>query len=90
MVLVKSDGHVILTNGLYGKFTPNGDNYDVTVWSVVGDTQRLRYYFRTYDNKNWFMVDVARALNDAKAPAAIPVGGQPSYTDVTGTARPAQ
>ena len=29
MVLVKSDGHVILTNGLYGKFTPNGDNYVV-------------------------------------------------------------
>ena len=21
--------HVILTNGLYGKFTPNGDNYVV-------------------------------------------------------------
>ena len=29
MVLVKSDGHVILTNGLHGKFTPNGDNYVV-------------------------------------------------------------
>ena len=29
MVLVKSDGHVVLTNGLYGKFTPNGDNYVV-------------------------------------------------------------
>ena len=29
MVLVKSDGHVVLTNGLYGKFTPNGDSYVV-------------------------------------------------------------
>ena len=29
MVLVKSDGHVVLTNGLYGKFAPNGDNYVV-------------------------------------------------------------
>ena len=70
--------------------TPAGDNYDVTVWSVVSDTQRLRYYFRTYDNKNWFMVDVALALGQAKAPAAISVGMQPSYTDVTDTAKPAQ
>ena len=29
MVLVKSDGKVILANGLYSKFTPNGDNYVV-------------------------------------------------------------
>ena len=35
-------------------------------------------------------VDVARALADAKGPASIPVGMQPSYADVTGTARPAQ
>ena len=87
MTLIDS---VDIPKGTVRQATPNGDNYDVTVWSVVGDTQRLRYYFRTYDNKNWFMVDVARALNDAKAPAAIPVGGHPLYTDVTGTAHPVQ
>ena len=81
---------VDIPKGAVREATPHGDNYDVTIWSVVGDTQRLRYYFRTYDNKNWFMVDVARALADAKGPASIPVGMQPSYADVTGTARPAQ
>ena len=29
MLLVKADGHVVLTNGLYGQFTPNGDSYVV-------------------------------------------------------------
>ena len=29
MLLVKTDGHVVLTNGLYGQFTPNGDSYVV-------------------------------------------------------------
>ena len=87
MTLIDS---VDIPMGAVREATPHGDNYDVTIWSVVGDTQRLRYYFRTYDNKNWFMVDVARALADAKGPASIPVGMQPSYADVTGTARPAQ
>ena len=29
MLLVKADGHVVITNGLYGQFTPNGDSYVV-------------------------------------------------------------
>ena len=29
MLLVKADGHVVLTNGLYGQFTTNGDSYVV-------------------------------------------------------------
>ena len=87
MTLIDS---VDIPKGTVRQATPHGDNYDVTVWSVVGDTQRLRYYFRTYDNKNWFMVDVARALGNATAPAAIPVSMQPSYADVTDTAKPAQ
>jgi len=87
MTLIDS---VDIPKGTVRQATPTGDNYDVTIWSVVGDTQRLRYYFRTYDNKDWFMVDVARALNNAKAPASIPVGRQPSYTDVTDTAQTAQ
>ena len=28
MILITTDGRVVLTNGLYGKFTPNGDRYE--------------------------------------------------------------
>lgn len=28
MILVTTDGRVVLTEGLYGRFTPNGDNYE--------------------------------------------------------------
>ena len=87
MTLIDS---VDIPKGAVRQATPNGDNYDVTVWSVVGDTQRLRYYFRTYNNKNWYMVDVAGALANAKAVNAIPAVIPPAYTDVTDTAKPAQ
>lgn len=79
-----------IPKGAVRQATPNGDSYDVTIWSVVGDTQRLRYYFRTYDNKNWFMVDVNNALTGATVPTAIPVNRPPDYTDVTATATPVQ
>lgn len=78
-----------IPRGAVRQTTPTGDNYDVTIWSVVADTMRLRYYFRTYDNKDWAMVDVARALARAKTPASIPVFSPPSYRDVTDTAKPA-
>jgi choloylglycine hydrolase len=79
-----------IPKGAVRQTTPNGDSYDVTIWSVVADTTRLRYYFRTYDNKNWSMVDVPRALSGAEGPKAIPVSFQPDYPDVTDTAKPAQ
>lgn len=79
-----------IPKGAVRQATPEGDSYDVTIWSVVADTTRLQYYFRTYGNKNWFMVDVPRALAGATGVSAIPVLSQPGYADVTGSAKLAQ
>lgn len=70
--------------------TPSGDVRDVTQWVGVADTMRGRYYFRTYDNKNWRYVDLKEALAKAgtamqNIPTRIPV----DYPNVTTTAKPA-
>ncbi|MCX7971067.1 MAG: choloylglycine hydrolase family protein, partial [Negativicutes bacterium] len=41
------------------------DTYDRTMWVAISDLNRLRYYFRTYDNKNWRYIDVRKALQAA-------------------------
>lgn len=79
-----------IPRGAVRQATPKGDNYDITIWSAVADTVRLRYYFRTYDNKNWSVVDVARALAKSKGVSSIPIFSQPNYNDVTDSAKPAQ
>ncbi|KAF5077258.1 putative protein YxeI [anaerobic digester metagenome] len=78
-----------IPKGAVRQKTPEGDKYDMTIWSVVGDTERLRYYFRTYYNKNWSMVDVLKALSNASGPKVIPIMTQPDYKDVTDSAKPA-
>jgi choloylglycine hydrolase len=44
---------------------PSGheDGMDRTFWSAIGDLDRGWYYIRTYGNKNWRMVDTAKALS---------------------------
>jgi choloylglycine hydrolase len=61
--------------------------YDTTNWTVIADIGRGRYYFRTYDNKDWRYVDVAGALAAADGIMSIPIETSPEYRDVTGTAR---
>jgi choloylglycine hydrolase len=61
--------------------------YDVTNWVVVADIGRGRYYFRTYDNKDWQYVDVAKALASAKGVMSVPIDMAPAYKDVTATAK---
>lgn len=63
---------------------------DATRWAVAADLGRKVYYFRTYDNKDWRKVDVAKALAGAKSIMTIPANTPPDYTDVTATAKPLQ
>ena len=63
--------------------------YDITNWTVVADIGRGRYYFRTYDNKDWRYVDVAKALAGARSIMSIPIKTPPEYVDVTASAKEA-
>ncbi len=61
--------------------------YDRTQWAVVSDLEGKKFYFHTYNNKDWRMVDVTRALADAKGIMAIPAEMPAEYRDVTGSAK---
>lgn len=60
--------------------------YDRTQWAAISDLGRKRFYFRTYNNKDWRMVDVAKALAAAKGIMMIPAEVPADYRDVTATA----
>ncbi len=82
--------NVDIPMGTVRDVSPAGIVRDVTQWVGAVDTARGRYYFRTYDNKNWRYVDLKEAL--AKAGTAmqnIPTKLAPDYLDVTATAKPA-
>lgn len=68
--------------------TDKGITYDRTAWTVAADLSRLRYYFRTYDNKNWHYVDLMKALGGARGIINIPTAVPLDYPDVTGTGKP--
>jgi len=70
---------------------PRGNEtfYDTTNWTVVADLAGKKYYFRTYDNKDWRYVDVAKALSGAKGIMSIPIETPPEYIDVTTSAKEA-
>ncbi|MFA5146724.1 MAG: choloylglycine hydrolase family protein [Candidatus Omnitrophota bacterium] len=61
--------------------------YDRTQWVVVSDLGRKRFYFHTYANKDWRMVDLAAALAKAKGIMTIQLEVPPKYSDVTSDAR---
>ena len=61
--------------------------YDRTQWTVVSDLGRKRFYFRTYNNKDWRMVDVTKALANAKGIMTIPAEMPTEYRDVTAKAK---
>jgi len=68
--------------------TDKGVMMEVTDWSVVGDLGRMRYYFRTYANKNWRYVDVSKALAGARTVLNIDIDTPPDYPEVSGTGKP--
>jgi choloylglycine hydrolase len=61
--------------------------YDQTQWSVVADLSGKKFYFRTYNNKDWRMVDVTKALAEAKGIMTIPAEMLSEYRNVTANAK---
>ena len=57
--------------------------YDQTTWTAVADTSRLRYYYRTYNNRNWRYIDLKQALTGLKAPTSFPLNTPADYSNVT-------
>jgi choloylglycine hydrolase len=60
--------------------------YDHAVWSAVADVKRLRYYYKTYQNKDWSYIDLMKALGNAKQVMTVPLFVSPVYNDATSTA----
>ena len=60
---------------------------DMTQWVSLADLNRKRYYFRTYDNKNWRYVDVTTALTGATQIKSMSLDSPPDYPDVTSEAK---
>ena len=79
--------NVDIAKGAVRDMGSKGPVYDTTDWVNVTDLGRKRFYFRTYDNKNWRFVDVDKALKNTKAVMFIPIKTAPEYTDVTGEAK---
>ena len=50
-----------------------GMMYDITQWVVAVDLANKKYYFHTYNNKNWRYVDLGKALRAAKGIQALPL-----------------
>ena len=61
--------------------------YDRTQWAVASDLAGKRFYFRTYNNKDWRRVDVTKALANAKGIMTIPAEMPTEYRDVTADAK---
>ncbi|MBI4804862.1 MAG: choloylglycine hydrolase family protein [Desulfovibrio sp.] len=68
--------------------TATGVDLEITDWTVVADVARKRYYYRTYDNKNWSYVDLTKALAGAKSPMSIAINKPADYPDVSAAAKP--
>ena len=61
--------------------------YDRTQWTVASDLAGKKFYFHTYNNKDWRMVDVTKALANAKGIMTIPAEMPAEFRDVTANAK---
>jgi choloylglycine hydrolase len=77
--------NVDVPKGVVREKTEKGMSLDYDQWTVAVDLAKKRYYFHTYDNKNWRYVDLAKALEGAKSIKTIPLDTPPDYPDVTAT-----
>jgi choloylglycine hydrolase len=60
---------------------------DYDQWTVAVDLARKRYYFHTYNNKNWRCIDLAKALQTAKGMQTFPLEVPADYPEVTATGK---
>ena len=79
--------NVDVPKGAAREKTEKGMSLDYDQWTVAVDLARKRYYFHTYDNKNWRYVDLSKALQTAKGVLTIPLEVPADYPDVTATAK---
>jgi choloylglycine hydrolase len=56
-------------------------------WTVAVDLTNKKYYFHTYDNKNWRYVDLTKALVGLKEIKNLTLEVPPDYPEVTATAK---
>ena len=75
--------NIDIPKGTVREKSREGDAYDITQWTVVGDLANRKYYFHTHDNKNWRYVDVAKALQGAQGVKSLSIEIPPDYQDVT-------
>jgi choloylglycine hydrolase len=79
--------NVDVPKGAAREKTEKGLLADYDQWTVAVDLARKRYYFHTYDNKNWRYIDLAKALQTAKGMQSLPLEVPADYPDVTATAK---
>ena len=79
--------NVDVPKGAAREKTEKGIMADYDQWTVAVDLARKRYYFHTYDNKNWRYVDLSKALQGLKDIKTIPLGTPPDYPEVTTTSK---
>lgn len=57
--------------------------YEHTQWTSISDLTNKRYFWRTYENFQVYMVDLAKMNLDAHSPIMIPMHYQAKIIDVT-------
>jgi len=75
--------NVQLPIGTVRDVSTNITAYDQTMWTAIADTSRLRYYYRTYYNRDWRYIDLKQALAGLKAPVYFPLNTTADYSNVT-------
>ena len=79
--------NVDVPKGAAREKTEKGMLADYNQWTVAVDLAGKKYYFRTYDNKNWRYIDLAKALQTAKGIQSLPLEIPADYPEVTATAK---
>jgi len=79
--------NVDVVKGSVREKTEKGTFCDYNQWTVAVDLANKKYYFHTYDNKNWRYVDLAKALKAAKGITNLPFEVPPDYPEVSAMAK---
>ena len=79
--------NVDIPKGAVREKTEKGMMYDITQWVVAADLAAKKYYFHTYDNKNWRCVDLAKALQAVKGIQTLPLEVPAAYPEVSAGAK---
>lgn len=75
--------NVDVPKGAAREKTEKGLLADYNQWTVAVDLANKKYYFHTYDNKNWRYVDLSKALKAAKVIKYLPLEVPASYPEVS-------